>query len=102
MFGFGFKEKKEPWRDGVYLTTARSSIEADILESKLASVGIPCLKRYEGASNFLEIAMGANNVFPIEILVPEQYLEEASEIIKPVAIEDDFIEAFEFEEGMPE
>ncbi len=99
---FGFKEKKEPWRDGVYLTTARSSIEADILESKLKAEGIPGLKKHEGASNFLELYMGTSTMFPIEIFVPECFLKEAEEIIQPVFIDDDFEEAWDSDEAFPE
>ena len=89
----------EPWRGGVYLTTAKTSLEADIIESKLTGAGIPSLKRYEGAANFIEITMGFNSAFPIEIYVPEEKLEEAREVIVPVPIDDDF-EDFEgdFEE----
>ena len=94
---FGTKENKDPWRNGVYLTTANSTLQAGILESKLSAEGIPCLKRYEGASNFLEIYMGVSTVFPVEIYVPEDKLELAKEVIKPVPIDDDFEEATEEE-----
>ena len=94
---FGFKENKEPWRDGVYLTTADSTMQADILISKLAAEGIPCMKRHEGASNFLELYMGVSTMFPVELYVPEESLELALEIIRPVPIEDDFDEISEEE-----
>lgn len=94
---FGLKENKDPWRNGVYLTTADSTLQAGILESKLAAENIPCLKRYEGASNFLEIYMGVSTVFPVEIYVPEDMLEKAKEVIKPVPIDDDFEEVSEEE-----
>lgn len=81
------------WRGGVYLTTARTSFEADLLESKLRAEGIPAMKRYEGAGNYLEITFGLNSVYPIELYVPEQALEQAKELIKPVPLEDDYIEA---------
>ncbi len=86
-------EKKEPWRGGVYLTTASSSFEADIFISKLEAEGIPAMKRYVGASNFIEISMGMSSAYPVEIYVPESALEEAGEVIKPVPIDDDFMEA---------
>lgn len=86
------KEKKE-WRGGVYLTTAKTSLEADILESKLRSEGIPCLKKYKGPSNAVEIIMGSNFMFPIDLYVPEETLEDARNIIVAVPIlEDDFEE----------
>lgn len=83
----GVKEH-ETWRDGVYLCTAKNSLEADILESKLKSEGIPCVKKYKGASNFLEVFMGTNSAYPIEIFVPEQALEDAKNIIIAIPILD--------------
>ena len=46
-------KKDAPWRNGVYLTTAKTSFEADIIASKLEAEGIPCVKNYRGASNFM-------------------------------------------------
>ena len=86
-------DNREPWRGGVYLTTASSSFEADLFVSKLESEGIPAMKRYMGASNFIEITMGMTSAYPVEIYVPESTLEEAREVIRPVPIEDDFEEA---------
>lgn len=83
----GVKER-ETWRDGVYLCTAKNSMEAEILESKLRSEGIPCVKKYKGASNFLEVFMGSNSAFPIEIFVPEQALEDSKNIILAVPLLD--------------
>ena len=74
------KNEKDEWRGGVFLCTTRDSMEADILESKLRSEGIPCLKKYRGASNFMEIAMGQNVAFPIDLYVPEETLEDAKNI----------------------
>ena len=84
-------EKKDPkeWRDGVYLCTAKDSFEADLLESKLRSEGIPSIKKFKGASNFLEIFMGSNSAFPIDIYVPEETLEDAKNIIVAVPIGDE-------------
>lgn len=81
-------EKKDEWRDGVFLCTANNSFEADIIESKLRGEGIPCLKKYEGASNYLEIFMGSNSTFPIDIYVPEEALEDAKNIIVAVPLEE--------------
>jgi len=80
--------KEKEWRGGVYLCTAKSSFEADILESKLRSENIPCIKRYKGASNFLEIAMGSNVAYPIEIYVPEALLEDAQNVIVAVPLDE--------------
>lgn len=82
-------EEKRPWRNGVYLTTANTSMEADILESKLRGEGIPCEKYYKGASNAMEIIMGQNVSFPIELYVPEECLEDAKNIIVPMPLTED-------------
>lgn len=89
---FSNYDKKDPWRGGVYLCTAESSFQADLLESKLRSEGIPCVKKYQAAGNFIEIAMGNNNAYPIDLYVPEETLEDAKNIIVPVPIDDDFDE----------
>ncbi len=83
------KKEKEHWRDGTFLTTVNNSIEADILESKLMSEGIPVMRRYSGAGNALEIIMGTNNTTPVDLYVPEASLEDARNIIVPVPLEDD-------------
>ena len=82
------KKQKDEWRGGVFLCTTKDSLEADILESKLRSEGIPCLKKYRGASNFLEIAMGQNTAFPIDLYVPEETLEDAKNIIIPIPLDE--------------
>ena len=87
---------EKEWRGGVYLCTAKSSFEADILESKLKSEGVPCVKKYRGASNFLEIAMGSNTTFPIDIYVPKSTLADAQNIIVAVPLEE--CEPVEFED----
>ena len=51
---------KKKWGSGVYLCTCSSSFEVDMLVSKLAAEKIPCVKKYLGASNFMEIALGSN------------------------------------------
>ena len=86
-------EKKKAWREGIYLCTASNSLEADIFTSKLEAEGIPSLKKYKGAANFMEIALGSSTTKAIELYVPEETLERAKEIVVPVPIEDDFEEA---------
>lgn len=85
-------EIEQEWRGGFFLTRCESSFEADLLESKLNSEGIPTMKKYLAGGNFIEIAMGSNSIFPIDIYVPEQCLEDAKNIIKPVPLDDDFEE----------
>ena len=82
------KDKGNEWRGGVFLCTTKNSFEADLLESKLRSENIPCVKRYKGASNFIEIMMGSNSAFPIDIYVPEKDLEDARNIIVAVPLEE--------------
>lgn len=85
------KNEKKEWRDGVYLCTTKNSFEADLLESKLRSEGIPSIKKFKGAGNFLEIFMGSNSAFPIDIYVPEEALEDAKNIIIAIPILSDEI-----------
>lgn len=87
---FEKKDQKE-WRNGVYLCTAKDSFEADLLESKLRSEGIPSIKKFKGASNFLEIFMGSNSAFPIDIYVPGETLEDAKNVIVAVPLAGDEI-----------
>lgn len=91
MFEMKYSEEEiEPeWRGGVYLTTVKDSMEAGILESMLDSEGIPCLKKYRGASNAMEIIMGSNSAYPIDLYVPEKALEDAKNIITAVPISDE-------------
>lgn len=84
----GNYDRETTWRDGVYLCTAESSFQADLLESKLRSEGIPCVKKYQDASNYIEIFMGNNTAYPIDIYVPAETLEDAKNIIVAVPIED--------------
>lgn len=87
------KKESQEWRDGVYLTTVNNSLEADILESKLRGEGIPAIRKYRGASNAIEIIMGSNTSYPIDLYVPEEALEDAKNIIIPVPIlSDELIE----------
>lgn len=80
------EEEQKEWRGGVYLCTTKDSFEADILESKLRGEGVPSIKKFKGASNFLEIFMGSNSAFPIDIYVPAETLEDARNIIVAVPI----------------
>ncbi len=93
MFENLFRKKdKESWRDGTFLTTVNNSIEADILESKLLSEGIPVMKRYSGAGNAMEIIMGTNNTSPVDLYVPSSSIEDARNIIVAVPLDEDFDE----------
>ena len=84
---FDYDRNKE-WRGGVYLCSVKSGIQADILESKLRGEGIPCERRYKGASNYMEIVFGRDFAGKIDLYVPEEALEDAKNIIVPVSLED--------------
>ena len=90
------KPPKREWRDGVYLTTVENTLDADILESKLRGEGIPCLRNFRSASNAMEIIMGKNFSFPIDIYVPESALEDAQNIL--VAFSEEELEPLTDEE----
>jgi len=81
-------ENEKEWRGGVYLCTASTSFEADILESKLRGENIPSLRRYKGPSNAMEIIMGSSFGFPIEIYVPERCRQDALNIIEAIPLEE--------------
>lgn len=83
-------DTSKEWRGGVFLCRTDNSFQADLLESKLRSEGIPCMKKYLGGSNAIEILMGRNDAFPIDLYVPAECLEDAQNVIVPVAIDDDF------------
>lgn len=83
------KKEDKAWRNGVYLTTANNSLEADILESKLRSENIPVVKKYKGAGNALEIIMGSNYSCSIDLYVPEETLEDALNIIVAIPLPDE-------------
>jgi len=86
-----FLKKTKPaqeWRDGVFLCTVHDSFQADIIESKLASEGIPCIRKYEGAGNYMEVFMGSSVINDIDFYVPKDALEDAKNIIVPVDLDD--------------
>ena len=69
------------WRGGIYICTAANSMEANIFESKLNGENIPCLKRHRGAGDFMEIFMGTDAAFPIDIYVPKEAFGDAANIL---------------------
>lgn len=82
------KDTADTWRGGVYLCTASDNLEADLLESKLRGEDIACIRRYEGGGNYVEIFMGINSACGIDLYVAEEDLEDASNIIVPVDLDD--------------
>lgn len=88
MFKKDTKEVREEWRGGVYLCTAEDNLEADILESKLRGEEIGCIRRYEGAGNYVEIFTGISTVSGIDLYVAPDKLEDAENIIVPVDLDE--------------
>lgn len=82
------EEMMKDWRGGVYLCTADDAMEADILESKLRSEGIACIRKYEGAGNYMEIVIGTAAKNLIDFYVAPEKLEDALNIIQPVDLDD--------------
>jgi hypothetical protein len=68
----------------VKLIDVGNSVEADSLEVLLRSFDIPTLIKPSGAGGYMEIYMGSTNL-GVEILVPDDEFERASEIVQAYA-----------------
>jgi hypothetical protein len=73
-----------PEREWVKLTDVRSFVDAGSLEALLQSFDIPVLVKADGAGGYMEIYMGFNN-FGVDIYVPNDEFERASEILEAYA-----------------
>lgn len=93
------KKDDKVWRNGVFLVTVNTSLDADILESKLLGEGIPVIRKYRGGSNAMEIIMGSNYSFPIDLYVPEDTLEDALNVIVAVPLDEDIDEYYDDDDG---
>lgn len=71
----------------VLLLSNLSSIEAEVIISKLHSYGIPVLKKSKGTGEIMEIYTGAN-FYGIDLFVSSDSLELARELLKPISEED--------------
>jgi len=65
----------------VYLVTASNEREYDVYKSLLDAYGIPFLKKQREAGGYLNISMGMN-IYGVDIYVPEEYYDDAAELIK--------------------
>lgn len=65
----------------VLLTTVGSVIEADVIEAKLKSNGIPVFVKHQKAGNYVYIFTGMSSI-GIEIYVPAKLINIAKELIK--------------------
>ena len=63
------------------LLSGLSTIEADIIISKLKSYGIPVLKKTRGTGQLMEIYTGTNP-YGTDLYVPEEMVDVALELLK--------------------
>lgn len=63
-----------------FLLSAVDSIEADMIESILRANDIPVMKKYRESGGYMKIVMG-NSIYGVDLFVPEQLLDRATEII---------------------
>lgn len=64
-----------------FLINVADDIEARIIESKLKLYGIPVMRKYRGASAYVNLYTG-NTMFGIDLYVPSRALDTAKDIIK--------------------
>jgi hypothetical protein len=64
------------------ITTTPDEITAEIVKSALDSGGIPCVLKGLAVPYGEPIIMGQSGIVPMEILVPESFLDLAKEIIQ--------------------
>lgn len=74
------KERKISTVDWTLLTTVNTDIEAAALEALLEENGIPVLKKYIGAAEYMKIYMGMVTL-GVKIYVPETRFHEAEDLI---------------------
>lgn len=63
-----------------FLISVADGMQADILESKLKFYGVPVRRKYKESGDYLTVYMGATP-FGIDLYVPQELLEQASELI---------------------
>lgn len=81
----GGEGQKEEWS---FLTQASNEIEATIIESILDSEGIPVIKKYQEAGEYLKIYMGMTN-YGVDIYVPSRLKEEARQALNKTDSEEE-------------
>lgn len=84
--------QENPNYEEAFLLTAADIMEANIIEALLKANDIPVLKKYRGNGAYLKIVMGGT-VFGVDMYVPKQLLERASELVKEsreASLDDDF------------
>lgn len=82
------RPRKEHNKEWVFLKQAANEIEANIIESILDSEGIPVIKKYREAGDYLKIYMGMTNL-GVDIFVPKELKEEAETLLDEVSFEEE-------------
>jgi hypothetical protein len=73
--------RKPPKREGLTLVyTAQGMLPAQVIKTKLESVGIPALLEYESAGPVLGLTVDGLGL--VHIFVPSQYAEEAERVLE--------------------
>lgn len=70
-----------------YLTTANTPNEAQILESLLASYGIPVMRKFKGAGAYSYFYIG-NTCSGVDLFVPSNALEAATNLINAETVDE--------------
>ncbi|MGI6669010.1 MAG: hypothetical protein ACOX4M_06315 [Acetivibrionales bacterium] len=84
--GFVLVDEPEIGEDDIdsksaFLMTAENSIEADVIEAILHAEGIPVLRKYKEAGDYMRIYMG-RTIFGVDLFVPSPLLGRARQIIE--------------------
>ena len=67
--------------DLVVICTVQGELTASVIKSRLESEGIPVLLEYESAGRVF--AMTVDGLGKVRILVPQEFADEAKQIISP-------------------
>ena len=71
----------------VHFKTCNNSFEAELLKGRLASEGIPCVLQGGNVSMF-NAGMGTQTAFSVNVLIDEQDLDRARQIVEEDVEED--------------
>lgn len=69
------------------LAVSDGMMEAQIIKSKLDSFEIPCMLRYEAVGRVLGLT--ADGLGKVQVMVPEDYYQQAKTIITEIQANDD-------------
>ncbi|HUW12039.1 MAG TPA: DUF2007 domain-containing protein [Anaerolineae bacterium] len=80
----------------VTIYTSMGLLPAEVIKSKLEAAGIPALLLYQSAGPIFGITV--DGLGEVQVLVPQEFEEEALDLIEPVEIGDDEFEDEEWED----